>query len=915
MPKKKTEKIVIIDGNALLHRAWHAIPHLTTTDGTMVNAVYGWMMLFLKMYGDIAPKYIAVTFDVKGGTFRNEISADYKANRKKQPDELYAQIPMIKRILHAFNINVYEQAGFEADDVIGTICEHPDVNNDKVDSIILTGDMDTLQLVDENTFVYAPQKGFSKTKLFDIESVKERFKGLGPEQVIDYKALRGDPSDNIPGVKGVGEKTAIDLLTKYESLDKLLAQLDEDPYDLIDNGVKKRIVKLLREHKEDAIVSKSLATIKLDVPMKFNLEDCEFKDYDLAEVTKIFTEFEFKSLLNKLPKNISTDSSTGLPTDSSQDINSLPTNDNYILVDTQDKLKECLKELNNYSAIAFDTETTGVDVFNDELLGISISGEAGKAWYIINKPQLLSGIKEVLENSKIEKYAHNAKFDLAVLDQVGIEVTPITFDTMIASYLINPGNRGHGLDNVVFTRLGHEMIPIETLIGKKGKNQLTLQDIELEKVCEYACEDADYTFQLVSPLKKDLLEKGLYEVFQMLEIPLISVLYEMEKNGIKLNTQYLHKLSTVLAQDLERIDSDIYKHAGKEFNINSPIQLQEILFNEMELPTDGIKKTKKGYSTAASELEKLQGFHPIIDLISEHRELSKLKSTYIDVLPELVDPKDRVHTQYSQTVAATGRLSSHNPNLQNIPIRTELGRKVREAFESQSGYTLVSVDYSQIELRVIASLSKDKNMMDAFIKGEDIHKQTAALVYDVPLGEVSKDQRYSAKAINFGIIYGLGAFGLARNINVSYQEARMFIDKYFEVYADVKKYLDLTKEFVKENGYVETLFGRRRYLPDIKSSVPMVKAAAERAAINAPVQGTAADIMKLAMIKVYDVLAQKFPDVKMLLQVHDELIFEVPDNQVDEFINWVRPFIEKVYSLDVPVVVDAEIGKNWGNLV
>lgn len=919
----KKEKIVIIDGNALLHRAWHAIPNLSTKDGLMVNAVYGWMMLFLKMYKDINPEYIAVTFDVKGGTFRDDLYKEYKANRTKQPDELYAQIGMIKDIVHEFDIPIFEKKGFEADDVIGSICSDPQVDNDKILSVILTGDMDTLQLVDENTHVYAPKRGLSETKVYKIEDVERKFGGLLPYQVIDYKALRGDSSDNVPGVKGVGEKTAIQLLTEFETLENLYEQLEKDETVLEKKGIKKRIINLLKEYKDFAFLSKKLVTIKTDIPIEFNLAACKFNAYNRDGVIEKFQKYEFRTLLNKLPKFESDTLQENSPQgslfdqknkDDSPHCINIPINKGYILVDTEEKLENALQEISKYKGYAFDTETNGLDVYNVDLLGISICGEAGKAWYIINKPSFLAKLKPYLEDSSINKYGHNAKFDIAILNKYGINVSPVTIDTMIAAYLINPGSRGYGLDATVFSYLGHEMIPIEKLIGKRGKGQITLEDVDIELVAQYACEDADYTFQLVEPLIKELQEKNNLKLFQEIEMPLIPILFEMEKNGILLDSTFLNNLSKEIIKNLEKVDKKIYKLAGEEFNINSPSQLKVILFEKLEIPMEGLKKTKTGISTAAGELDKLKELHPIIDLISQHRELSKLQSTYVESLPKLVDMNGRIHTSFNQTIASTGRLSSSDPNLQNIPIRTELGNEIRKAFIAKKDFSLVSADYSQIELRVIASLSGDKHMVDAFKNGRDIHTHTAALIYDIDEVEVIKEQRYAAKAINFGIIYGLGPYGLANNVGISYAEAREFIDKYFEVYSGVKEYLEKVKNETKKNEYFETLFGRRRYLPEINSGVPQIRSAAERAAINAPIQGTAADLMKIAMIRVFQQLSTTFPQVLMLLQVHDELVFEVPDKDIYKFSKWIKKIMENVHTLHVPIKVDVEVGKNWGNM-
>lgn len=911
------KKLVIIDGNALLHRAWHAIPSLSTKDGIMVNAVYGWLMIFLKMYKDLRPEYIAVTFDVAGGTFRDVLYEEYKAQREKQPDELYNQIPILKDFLSAFSIKVFEMKGFEADDLIGTICRHNEVDHDDLLTVVLTGDMDTLQLVNNSTYVYAPKKGISETIIYNIDEVTKKYDGLIPDQLIDYKALRGDTSDNVPGIKGIGEKTAIDLIKKFGSLNSLYEILEKDENSFLENGIKKRIIELLKQQKESAFLSKKLVTIKTDVPIDFSLNDCFVKPFDRESIINLFRKFGFRSLIEKLPKV----DGEKIPLKNEQGSlfkkvgvlkNKIPYQEGYVLVDTKKKLEEALVYLKKYSYISFDTETDGIDSLSCKLLGVSLCGEAGRAWYI--SYDLIDWIKCILENKQIKKCAHNAKFDIAVLARYGCNVSPITFDTMIASYLINPENRAHGLDAVVFSYLGHEMIPIEALIGVKGASQITMDMVPIEDVSQYSCEDVDYTFRLMDVLRKELEEKYSLDLFEKIEMPLIEVLYEMEKNGCLIDINFLKNFSEVLKKDLDKIDKTIYEYAGRDFNINSPTQLKNILFNELNIPTDSLKKTKTGISTSAGELDKLRGLHPIIDLITQHRELSKLLSTYVETLPNAVDKFGRVHTSFNQTVAATGRLSSSNPNLQNIPIRTQLGAEIRKSFIAPDGFNIVSADYSQIELRVIASLSGDKSMIRGFNEGVDIHRRTASLIYEIDEDAVTKEQRYAAKAINFGVIYGLGAFGLSKNTGISYEEAKSFIKKYFVVYQGVKEYLDFIKEAAHTNGYVETLFGRRRYFPSINSGVPILRASAERAAINAPVQGTAADLIKMAMITVFNKLSTDFPQVRMILQVHDELVFEVPVNLCGNFIPWVKNIMEGVHTLAVPIVVDVELGKNWGEL-
>lgn len=920
------KKFVIIDSNALLHRAWHAIPNLSTSSGEMVNAVYGWLLLFFKMCSELKPDYIAATFDVKGPTFRNDMYSEYKAQRKKQPDELYAQIPIIKDFLRSFNIPIYELEGYEADDIIGTICKENAVNVDDILTIIMTGDKDTFQLIDSNTQVYTLKRGMTDTTIYDTNAVINRFGGITPQNLVDYKALRGDPSDNIPGVKGVGEKTAIHLISEFNSLDYLYSQLEFDENILIEKGVKKRIVGLLKEYKEQAYLSKDLSIIKTDVPVKFDLKETKTRPYDRSHILDLLKKYEFKTLLNRLPdfgekEDVKEESSPqgnlfDQPKNSEKTEidDSIIYNDTYYLINTDEDFQNFLEKIKEYKAFAFDTETKGLDIYNDDLLGISICGENGVAYYIPYNKEYYVELQKIFRDENILKYAHNGKFDIHILSRYGFEINGFKFDSMIASYLLNPGSRGHGLDTLVFNLIGHEMVPITKLIGKKGKNQLTLDQCKLEDVSQYACEDADYTFQLVSILKERLREENQLELFETIEMPLIPVLVKMEQNGFLLDSEFLSNLSKKVTAELEDVDTKIFEFSERDFNINSPKQLKEILFDELGISSDGLKKTKTGISTAAGELEKIIDEHPIIELIIKHRELSKLLSTYIDALPKLVDKSGRVHSSFNQTITTTGRLSSSDPNLQNIPIRTKLGAEIRKAFIAKPGYKIIAIDYSQIELRLIAGLAHDENMMKAFVSGEDIHKHTASLVFDIPLEEVTKEQRYQAKAINFGVIYGLGAFGLAKNIGITNKEAREFIDNYFSVYSGVKQYLDNTKTFAKENEYVETHFGRKRYFYNINSGVSMVRAAEERMAINAPIQGTASDLIKLAMIKSQLLIEEDYPKSSMILQVHDELVFEVPDGQVQEFSKKCKHLMENLFEFNVPIIANVEVGDNWGDL-
>ncbi len=905
---KSQKKFVVIDGNALIHRAWHALPPtLTTKSGEVVNAVYGFTMIMLKVLKDLKPDYLAVTFDLAAPTFRHKEYKEYKAQRVKQADELYAQFPRIKEVVRAFNIPIYEKEGFEADDVIATLVCNPAV--EKIQSIIVTGDMDTMQLVDENTLVYTMHKGISDTVTYDIEAVKNRYGGLSPEQMVDYKGLRGDVSDNIPGVKGIGEKSAINLLVEFGTLENIYKDINSPK-------IPERYRKLLIEHKDEAFFSKKLATLIKDVPIDFDLEDVRLKGYDVSALMSLFQELEFKSLIAKIPKDFHKDKEA--KAQGAFNFESVPQliKDNkadYRLIKTQKDFDDFLKELKKQKIFVFDTETSGLNPFEDELLGVSFSWQDGLAYYLPAKKEWLEAIKPIMADSEIKKAGHNIKFDLSALASVGVLVAGIYFDSMVASYLINPGSRQHNLDGLAFSEFGYQMQPIEDLIGK-GKNQITLKEVSIEKVSDYSCEDADFTWRLIKPLTKQLKEKNNFGLLEKIEIPLIPVLAEMEKNGIEVDVKYLKKMEKEVGGRLEKIEQKIYTIAGEKFNIASPLQLKQILFEKLKISTQGLSRTKTGISTAADQLEKLKGQHEIIDYIMEFRELAKLKSTYIEALPRLVDKNNRVHTSFNQTITATGRLSSSDPNLQNIPIRTELGAKIRCAFVAGKEKVLISADYSQIELRIIASLANDKKMIESFEKGEDIHTRTASEINNVPLEKVTKEMRYAAKAVNFGIIYGQGAWGLAASAGISRGKAIDFIDTYFEIHKDIFDYLENTKQMAHKVGFVETWFGRRRYLPEINSTIQPVKAAAERMAINHPIQGTAADLMKLAMVEVYKGLPAICSEAKMILQVHDELVLEVPKNCATKVAEFVKDKMENIYKLRAPIEAEVEAGSNWGEL-
>jgi DNA polymerase-1 len=911
-------KFIIIDGNALLHRAWHALPPLYTKKGELVNVVYGFAMIFLKVLKELSPTHFVVVFDRKAPTFRHKIFEKYKAQRVKQPDEFYNQFPRVKELLEVFNIPIFEKDGYEADDLIGTISHQLTMVNLKspIKTIIVTGDLDILQLINENTKVYILKKGITETVIYDAKTVQERY-NLSPEQMIDFKALRGDPSDNIFGVKGIGEKTAVDLLKKFGNLEKI--------YEIVlkatNDQIKDKTKKILLEHKDDAFLSKKLVTILKDAPIQIELEKCELKNFDQEKIIKLFQELEFKSLLNKLVEITKTQKQEE---NKFFEVESRKI-ENYKLVDTDEGFKIFLEKLKKQKAFALDTETTGLNLFKVKLLGISFCWKKGEAYYvkIQNAKFKMQNLGKILENPEIKKYGHNIKFDLAILREQGIDLKGINFDTMIASYLLNSGSRAHSLDSVVFAELGHQMISFEKLVGFKISKKIDAKRLEQimeaipdQKMTEYSCEDADYTFQLVDKLMLELKEKNLWDLFKKIEIPLISVLSQMERNGIKVDVKILEKLTEQLMIYEKQLTEKIYELAGVKFNINSPKQLKKVLFEDLKISIDKIKKTKTGISTAAGELEKMKGSHLIIDLILEYREIFKLKSTYSEALPKLVNLKTgRVHTSFNQTITATGRLSSSNPNLQNIPAKGKFSKEIRTAFVAEKGCKLITADYSQIELRVIASLANDEKMIQAFKNGEDIHIRTAAEINECELNQVTSKMRQQAKAINFGIIYGMGVYGLAQRTGIFPVKAKKFIEKYFEIYKGIKNYLEEIKKTTKEKEYAETLFGRRRYLPEINSKIFQVQSAAERMAVNMPIQGTAADLIKIAMIRINKKSENK--KFKMLLQVHDELIFEVETQHIKFLQKIIKQEMEEspeVKKFKVPIEVKIKIGDNWGEI-
>lgn len=895
---------MIIDGNALLHRAWHALPPLTTAKGEVVNAVYGFTTILMRALKELRPTHAVVTFDRRAPTFRHEAYAAYKATRIKQPQELYDQIDRIKSVVRGFGIPIFEKDGYEADDIIATLVHIIPTKLPDTETLILTGDMDTLQLVDEHTKVSTFKKSIADTIVYDERAVRERYDGLNPKDLTLYKALRGDPSDNIPGVKGIGEKTAIGLVKQFSTLEALQRAVQQG-----DEAIKGKTLALLRDYAEDLVMSYDLVRLRNDVPIDFKESDALMASPNAEVLVPLFRELEFKTLIPRLQSIGDRDTETTE--------HQTERNESYHLLDTEEKIDALISVLTNISCCAIDTETTDLNPLHAQLLGISISWKTGEAYYVpwqcANDSQK-NKLKFFLENPEQKKTGHNIKYDLHVFKNAGIELAGIEMDTMIGAYILNPGGRAYGLDALSFQEFGYQKIPIESLIGK-GKQQISMSAVPLNALSEYACEDADYTWRLKKSISDKLIKEKLEEVCDRFEIPLIPVLARMERHGIAIDTMFLGKLSQVFHGKLQELEQEIYRFANDtEFNINSPQQLKKILFDVLKIQPPKLKKGKTGISTAASELEKMRDLHPIIDKVLEYREWTKLTSTYIDVLPTLIDSlTSRVHTSFNQTIAATGRLSSSDPNFQNIPIRTSEGREIRKGIVAKKGTLLVAADYSQIELRIVASFAKDKTMLDAFREGRDIHTATAAAVRGIDITEVTKDMRRAAKEVNFGLVYGMGPHGLARASGMTPEQARDFIDRYFEVYPGIKEYMEETLRSARAQGYVETMFGRRRYLPELSSNLFQLRAAAERAAINMPIQGTSADIIKLAMIAI-DGHIMRRTDCCMILQVHDELVFEVKSEAVDEIAQLIKKEMEQVVELATPLVVDMKKGYNWGEM-
>ncbi|SCY38957.1 DNA polymerase I [Nonlabens sp. Hel1_33_55] len=934
------KRLFLLDAYALIFRGYYALiknPRVNSK-GMDTSAIMGFTNSLFDVIRREKPEYLAVAFDKEGSAERVELYADYKANRDETPEAIRLAIPYIQQILKAMHIPIVVEAGIEADDLIGTLSKQAEKEGFTV--YMVTPDKDYAQLVSENIFMYRPARMGNGIEIWGIPEVQKRFEVERPEQVIDYLGMMGDASDNIPGLPGVGDKTAKKYLKQYGSMEALL----DDAV-----NIKGKIGEKIRDNADLGRLSKQLATIKLDCDVQFSADKYTLDDPDVEAVHEIFDELEFRRAKETLAKIFSEDilepSNSG--SSSSADSSSSAGSGQFSLFDapgsgtkaeaqstgrqtlaTTDHLYQVVQEgmgtklflqtLMKQSSVCFDTETTGLDPLAAELVGIAFCWEKGKGYYLPvpedrdEAQGVVDQLKPFFESAEIEKIGQNLKYDIKVLDKYGVDVKGPLFDTMLAHYLINPDMR-HNMDVLAETYLNYTPQSITELIGKKGKNQKSMRDVDVQKAKEYAVEDADVTFQLKQHFAPEMKAANLDKLFHDIEIPLLKVLAAMEIEGINLDEDYLSTLSRKLTDDIAQLQENIYKEAGEEFNIGSPKQLGEILFGKLNL-VDKPKKTKTGqYSTAEDVLSYLAADHQIIADVLEYRGLAKLQSTYVDALPNQVNPEtQRIHTNYMQTVAATGRLSSTDPNLQNIPIRTERGRQVRKAFiPRDANYTLLAADYSQIELRIIAALSEEDNMMEAFKSGEDIHSSTAARVFDVELEDVTREQRSNAKTVNFGIIYGVSAFGLSNQTDLDRTESKELIETYYKTYPKLRAYMDDQVAFARENGYVETVLGRRRYLKDITSSNNVVRGAAERNAVNAPIQGSAADIIKIAMINIQKKFAAMNCKSKMLLQVHDELVFDIHNDELEDMKKLIQKEMQNAYTMSVPLDVEVGIGENW----
>ncbi|MCI0531571.1 MAG: DNA polymerase I [candidate division Zixibacteria bacterium] len=889
------QKVYLIDGSALAYRSYFAFIRnpLINSKGINTSAVFGFAQSLLIILNDFQPVYLAVVFDTKAPTFRHGLYSEYKSTRSKMPDDMVSQLPYISQVLKEMKLPVLEKEGFEADDLMGALAYK--FRDQGLDVVLVTGDKDFMQLVGKGVTILNPHRAGQEMEWIDSERVKEKF-GVPPEKIVDTLALMGDQSDNIPGVPGVGEKTALQLMQKFDSLEEILSHPEKIE--------QKKLREKITFHADQARLSKKLATIDTAAPVELDLKQYRFSRNFDSGLKELFKELELNTLLQQV---------SGGPDEG--------VTYNYQLVSDSEKLDKLIAKIKKNKELAFDTETSSLSAIGSDLVGISVALEEGEAYYLpmghkkgknLNLKLVIEKLGPLLADPGIKKIGQNAKFDWEVLNQSGMDVNGIGFDTMIASYLLDPSVRQHNLDLLALKYLDHKMIPIEQLIGT-GKKQISFSEVPVEDACQYSAEDADCTFRLKQKLAPRLKDLGLQKLFDEVEIPLIVVLGEIELNGIAVDKSALKSVSNQLEHEIEKYTRQIFELAGSEFNLNSPSQLAKVLFEDLKLKPVRRTQKKSHQSTDVQVLEELAKIHPLPKAILEYRQLSKLKSTYADALPLLVNPKTkRIHTSFNQTIAATGRLSSSEPNLQNIPVRTEIGRQIRKAFvPGGKEFLLLSADYSQIELRILAHFSSDPTLTASFAKGEDIHTRTAAEVFGVDPKNVNEEQRRQAKIANFSVIYGVSAYGLSQQTEMTIEEADMFIKVYFKRYPKVAEYIDAIIEKARRDGYVSTLMGRRRFIPEINSSNRQVREFAERVALNTPIQGTAADLIKVVMIKIADEMRGKKTKSKMILQVHDELVFEVHKSELDYMKKMVKEKMENSLKLDVPIKVDLGVGKNW----
>lgn len=903
----KGKTLFLVDGSAIFYRAYFAFIRnpLVNSKGEDTSATFGFLNSLMKIMREENPDYLAVVFDTKAPTFRHEMYPEYKSTRAKMPEELVLQLPRIRQATDSLNLPSVEQEGFEADDIIGTLARKAE--NSGMDVWIVSGDKDMFQLVTDRIKIYNPQRGSLPPEKLDRQGVEEKF-GVPPERVIDMLALMGDSSDNIPGVPGVGPKMAKSLLDEFNCLDDVLMSAGK----IKSKSLKKKIA----ENPDKAILSRKLVTIDTSVPIDISLEEMKRREIDFERAKEFFLEMEFASLLEELAKQTG---KLDLKLDVSPERKKEP-REKYICINSLAKLEKLVDELSKKKEVAVDTETTSLNPLEADLVGVSLCAEAGKAYYIpighddkernlpCDKASKLLG--RLLRNKKVQKIGQNIKYDLEVLHRAGLDIEPISFDTMLASYVMNPSGRRNSLNALALEHFNYRMQPITDLIGS-GKKQLSFARVDVDKATFYSAEDADYTYRLRGALAPKIDELSLHKLYYEIELPLIKVLAAMEEAGVRIDSDYLSDISKELQSQLDKLTADIYAEAGEEFNISSTQQLSTILFEKLKLPTKGKTAKKTGYSTDVRVLEELASNHDLPKLVLDYRQLLKLKNTYVDAIPRLVRKETgRVHTSFNQTIAATGRLSSADPNLQNIPVRTEIGRRIRKAFiPRDNDHKLLVADYSQIELRILAHYSEDETLIKAFVDGEDIHARTAAEVYGIEMKDITPEMRRAAKTANFAVIYGVTAYGLSQQTELDVAQSKEFIDTYFARYPGIKKYMETIVESARKDGYVTTLFNRIRYLPEINARNYQVRQFAERTAINTPIQGTAADMIKVAMIDIFKQIEKM--KSQMILQVHDELIFDAHDDEIDELKDIVKRGMEKAVKLKVPVVADIGVGDDW----